>query len=76
MNSYTPPQIKVLQHMQATGQSINVDASGKAYMVDGTQVNQLTLRALVKKGALVPCGKDLFGEGVTAYGISSEALAA
>lgn len=45
-------------------------------MVDGTQVNQLTLRALVKKGALVPCGKDLFGEGVTAYSISSEVLAA
>lgn len=62
--------------MQETGQSINVDASGKAYMVDGTQVNQLTLRALVKKGVLVPCGKDLFGEGVTAYSISSEALAA
>ena len=76
MSGYTYPQIKVLKHMQETGQSINVDASGRAFLVDGTQVNQLTLRALVKKGALVPCGKDLFGDGVTAYSISSEVLAA
>ena len=62
--------------MIGTGQSINVDASGRAYMVDGTQVNQLTLRALVKKRALTPCGEDLFGERVTAYRISEEAKAA
>ncbi|AOY88612.1 hypothetical protein BKP64_10780 [Marinobacter salinus] len=62
--------------MRDTRQSINVDASGQAFMVDGTKVNQLTLRALVKKQALVPCGTDLFGEGVTAYRISEEAKAA
>lgn len=62
--------------MKATGQSINLDAEGKAYMADGTQVNQLTLRALVKKGALSPCGTDLFGLGVTAYEIAREAQAA
>ena len=53
--------------MQQTGQSINVDASGKAYMADGTQVNQLTLRALVNREVLVPCERDLFGDRVTAY---------
>jgi hypothetical protein len=62
--------------MSNTGQSINLDAGGNAFMVDGTRVNQLTLRALVKKKALVPCGTDLFGEGVTAYRISEEAKAA
>ena len=56
--------------MRDTGQCINVDAGGKAFMVDGTQVNQLTLQALVKKQVLLPCGKDLFGQGVTAYRIS------
>jgi len=76
MTGFTPPQIKVLQHMRDTGQCISVDAVGKAFMVDGTQVNQLTLRALVKKQALIPCGKDLFGQGVTAYRISVEAIAA
>lgn len=76
MSSHTPPQIKVLQYMRDTGQCINVDAAGRAFMVDGTQVNLLTLRALVKKQVLIPCGKDLFGEGVTAYRISEEAMAA
>lgn len=76
MKALTPPQIKVLQRMRETGQSINVDVTGQAYMVDGTKVNQLTLRALEKKGALIPCGKDLFGQGVTAYTISEEAKAA
>ena len=62
--------------MRDTGQCINVDAAGRAYMVDGMQVNQLTLRALVNKQALTPCGKDLFGEGVTAYAIADEVKAA
>lgn len=62
--------------MRDTGQSINIDATGRAYMADGTQVNQLTLRALIKKQVLSPCGKDLFGNGVTAYEIGQEAKAA
>lgn len=36
-------------------------------MADGTQVNALTLRALVKRHILVPCERDLFGDRVTAY---------
>lgn len=62
--------------MSDTGQCINIDASGRAYMADGTQVNQLTLRALIKKQALSPCGKDLFGNGVTAYAVNQEVQAA
>lgn len=76
MSPYTPPQIKLLQHLRDTGQTINVDARGRAFLADGTQVNQLTLRALVKKQTLVPCGTDLLGEGVTAYTMASEEKAA
>ena len=43
-------------------------------MADGSQVHRLTLRALVRKGAMVPCGTDLFGEGVRAYEIPAEQM--
>ncbi len=76
MRPYTPPQIKLLRHVRNTGQSVNVDARGRAFLADGLQVNQLTLRALVNKQVLVPCGTDLFGEGVTAYTIADEVKAA
>lgn len=76
MKGYTPPQIKLLQHLRDTGQTINVDARGRAFLADGTQVNQLTLRALVKKRALAPCATDLFGQGVTAYTMETEEKAA
>ena len=72
MGSYTPPQIKVLAHIRKTGQSINIDANGMAYMMDGTRVNRMTLRALLRKKTLAACGSDLFGDGVTAYTISSD----
>lgn len=68
----TPPQIKVLEHMRSTGQCINLDATGRAFMIDGTQVNALTVRALVKKGELEPCGSDLLGDGVAAYATPAE----
>ena len=76
MKGYTPPQIRLLQHIQETEQTINVDAKGRAYLPDGTQVNQLTLRALVKRQVLIPAGTDLFGQGVTAYTMASEVKAA
>lgn len=76
MKSLTPPQIKVLDHMKNSGQIINIDSSGRAFMADGTQVNQLTLRALVKKELLRPAGMDLFGNSITAYQISCEEVAA
>ncbi|WP_138438558.1 hypothetical protein [Marinobacter alexandrii] len=54
---------------------INVDAKGNPYLMDGTQVNRLTLKALVSRNVLAPCGADLLGQGVAAYTIS-DALSA
>ena len=54
---------------------INLDARGTPFLMDGTQVNRLTLKALKNKLALVPSGADLFGDGVAAYEISSEVSA-
>lgn len=74
MSKFTPPpQIKALEHMRKTGQSINLDANGRAFMIDGTQINKLTLRALLKKQVLRACGTDLLGDGVAAYALSAEA---
>lgn len=76
MSKFTPPQIKALEHMRKTGQSINLDANGRAFMIDGTQINKLTLRALLKKQVLKPCGTDLLGDGVAAYKIQDESRCA
>lgn len=76
MKALTPPKIRVLRHMEQTEQRINLDASGKAFLADGTQVNQLTLRALLKRQLLAPCGTDLFGSRVAAYEIAQAEKAA
>ena len=76
MTRLTPPQIKLLDRMRVSGQRINLDAQGNAFLADGTRVNQLTLRALVSREYLTPCGMDLFGKAVTAYEINEKAEAA
>jgi hypothetical protein len=75
MKPLTPEQAKVLRHLRDTDQVVNIDAKGVPFLMDGTQINRLTLQALARKQVLIPFASDLFGLAATAYEIAGEVRA-
>lgn len=69
---FTPPQVRLVEHMVMTDQPLNLSASGEPYLPDGYRPHTATVQALIKRGALVECQRDIFGDRVTAYTLNRQ----